>query len=85
MVILSLTTLLLYIVAITVVLRRLLLNKQETAWLYASASAAMLLHAIAIAQSMGHMGAGQDMSLLNVASAVSLLIGVVMTPSAHLL
>lgn len=83
MVILSLTTLLLYIVAITVVLRRLLLNKQETAWLYASASAAMLLHAIAIAQSMGHIGAGQDMSLLNVASAVSLLIGVVMTLIAH--
>ena len=82
MVIFSLTALILYLSASVVVLRRLLSSRPAGWSFYLVAASAMLLHGTGIADSLWNTTNGQDMSLLNVASAVSLLISMVLTALA---
>ena len=78
MVIFSLTALILYLSASVVVLRRLLSSGPAGWSFYLVAASAMLLHGTGIADPLWNTTKGQDMSLLNVASAVSLLISMVL-------
>ena len=83
MVILSLLTLLFYLVASMAALHRLLNPKAPLWLLLGSGWIAMALHAAILGQEIVPLDAGPDLSLLNVASFVSLLISLVMNLIVH--
>ena len=79
MVIPSLLCLAFYLLASLAALHRLL-NSHSISWpLVSSAWIAMALHAAGLGQEIVSTGLGQNLSLLNVASAVALLISLVMS------
>ncbi len=80
MVIPSLLALIFYLLAGIAALHNLLAVRARLSWqLLASAGAAMVLHGLALVGEIIGLEAGQDLSLLNVASFVSLLISLFMT------
>ncbi|MGL4205426.1 MAG: cytochrome C assembly family protein [Aeromonadaceae bacterium] len=83
MVILSLLTLLFYLVASMAALYRLLHPRAPLWPLLGCGWSAMALHAAILGQEIVQLDAGPDLSLLNVASFVSLLISLVMSLIVH--